>query len=381
MPRIECHADALLLPATGGTARGAPGAKQPATFDGGVYDAAGRLLPLGIHAGIGGRNIAAPMAGEGSAATLPGTWLFGGWLRHHFGHFVHECLGRLWAWPELAEQPDGILFLPHGWLRGQHPPRRAGGDGDRRFLPALLPLLGIEAPVRVVIEPTRVERLVLPQQLLLMPCPEDPEAPRRHQAFLARMGEAAATAGPAAGRAYLSRGWLAPPAASFVLESVIEENLARAGYAILHPETMPLPAQVAAYRGLTDLIFAEGSALHLAAPFLGPGSRVAALWREGRRLGVMHKQVLAAGVKAVTEFDAMLGWVAPEPVNWRKAHGLPDFARLGATLEAEGFIPPDTWRVPAPTEIEAAIAERIALLEAAEPGCGARFLPAQRPTA
>ena len=46
-----------------------------------------------------------------SANMTPGTWIYGGILFNHFGHFFAESVHRLWAWNKLKNNVDGIIFL------------------------------------------------------------------------------------------------------------------------------------------------------------------------------------------------------------------------------------------------------------------------------
>lgn len=42
---------------------------------------------------------------------IPGRWLYAGPFDWHFGHFISECLGRLWA-IENESDIDGVVFCP-----------------------------------------------------------------------------------------------------------------------------------------------------------------------------------------------------------------------------------------------------------------------------
>lgn len=47
---------------------------------------------------------------------INGTWFYAGALHHHFGHFIAECMHRLWYYSENKEKFSGIIFLPvHGF--------------------------------------------------------------------------------------------------------------------------------------------------------------------------------------------------------------------------------------------------------------------------
>ncbi|MGX9965257.1 glycosyltransferase 61 family protein [Roseomonas sp. F4] len=392
MPRIEILDDALLIPCGTITREAAARARAQGRtiYDGGVYDAAGHPCDLARHVGGNTLNEPAPLAPETPAEALPGSWLFGGWLRQHFGHFINESLGRLWAWPGCAPPPRGLLFLPFGWRAGVNSLEAASGPADRHWLPQMLELLDIhpEAPSHVVTAPLRVERLVVPRQLALLDTPDLPAAPQLHRAFL--RGTYLPERPAPVPRAYLSRSRLPPEKASFLLESMLDANFARAGYAVIHPETLSLAAQVALYQGVEMLISAEGSAIHLAAIHLPDSARIGMIWRLGSRHPPIFRQLVLAGFRRPAEFGCITGVIVSAPpggppptesfagVNWRLACAMPDFARLGQRLVAEGFADVADWEVPSQAQTEAAIEAQLALRRSLAPQSSHAWVPAAR---
>ncbi|NKE47000.1 glycosyltransferase family 61 protein [Roseomonas frigidaquae] len=390
MPRIEVLDDALLIPASGRWQEPPlrPGAQGRTVYDGGVYAGSGEPLDLARHVGGNTANIPAAIAPSVQAEWLPGTWLFGGWLRRHFGHFVNESLGRLWAWPGLDEAPRGLIFLPFDWRLGANQPEVAHGPADAAWLPEILALLGIAPPpeIHVVTAPVRVARLVVPQQLSLLDTPGEPEAPRLHRRFL----RGTAAPGVPTGRGYLSRSRLPSDLPSFILEGALDANFARAGYRVIHPEMLSIAQQVEAYRGLSTLVCAEGSAIHLAAIHLPDDVRLGMLWRLGVRHPPMFRQLRVAGLPPPAEFTRIAGVIAsaspgqPSPeeslvgVNWRKARAVPDFALLGQDLAAAGFLDARHWQVPPAEEVAAAIAAHLAELRRLAPRQHHAWIPAAR---
>jgi hypothetical protein len=358
-PAVETYADALLAP----TAYFQPDPEHPGRqiYDGGAHMANGTPIEFSKHSGSRHRNVLAPLAATEPSDTLPGTWLYGGLLRDHFGHFVNESVGRLWAWKLLNEQPSGIVFLPYG---AQVAPDAAARRADYPILRAVLDLLGIRARVVAPTSLTQVERLIVPEQLLFH---KDRAHPARrevlHRMFRDLAAGPVALDGLTVGRAYISRSRLGIRAGRFLLESVIEENFARAGYAIIHPERLPLAAQVAVYRGLTSVVFAEGSALHLAAPLLPKAARVGVIWRGRGAYPPMRGLLHACGFANVYEHARPLGFLESLPpetpgaegqgqsANLRNALTLLDFERLGDELAEAGFVSRDTWRIPDAREI------------------------------
>jgi hypothetical protein len=322
--------------------------RDPATgrpcFDGGVHGPDGAALPAGRHEGGGPLNIPAATP-PAPIDTLAGTWIFGGWLREDFGHFLNETLGRAWVFPG-APDVAGVLFLPYGENLAAR--AEAGPPRLPAFVAAALASLGA-GPHRVIGRPTRVERLLVPRQIRLGVAGEDPAAEATLAATLRRLAAGGTGAGP---RLYLSRARLPAHRGGLVAERVIEASLAAAGYAILHPETLRLCDQAAACAGASVIVAAEGSALHLAAPFCGPATRVAVLCRRDPPPPLFAAQLRAMGCRDVTLVRAIRGHVlswqadaaSPPPDARRNGHALLDFAAAGAALRAAGFC--DTWTLP-----------------------------------
>jgi hypothetical protein len=224
-------------------------------------------------------------------------------------------------------------------------------------------LLGIKRRVVIARAPHTVEHLVVPAQLTMGEPGSEP---------LRDFWRAAAPqrAGPP-DHVYVSRAGLPPGNAKFIGETFIEDNLRQAGWRILRPETCSLEDQIATYRGARTLLFAEGSAVHLAAPFLHPGQRIGILWRSTRRTQHILAQ-LTQGAPPV-EVAAFAGWivsaVSPDMrgAHVRKADAVPDFTAMGRALAAAGFLGYTAWRDPSPAEIEAAVETALAALRAEAP--------------
>src|SRR3712207_1140555 len=100
--------DALVIPHIGDLpARGEE--RRQSTYNGGVYDADRALVPLAIHYAEGSRNVPDPKPPIATGMRMAGTFLFGGWLRRPFGHFLLESTARLWPLPCVADSIAGIV--------------------------------------------------------------------------------------------------------------------------------------------------------------------------------------------------------------------------------------------------------------------------------
>jgi hypothetical protein len=330
-------------------------------FDGGLYDAAGRILQTGIHLGGNRRHLPATTAPAGATEKLSGTWLYGGVLYDHFGHFLTESLGRLWCFPSMRKRIDGVVW-------SLQRPVSAGKLADfeqmpnRGFHADVLNLLGVTVPHRVAIRPLEVERLIVPHQLAMNVSGPALAGDVRYRRFLAETLTVSVPA-PAdlSGQLYVSRAGLSGRG-RFVLEEHIEEVLSAAGWRIMRPETMSISNQLAQYRAARDILFAEGSAIHLYALIANRRQRVGILFRRLPPKAKFANQLRACGLQVIHEIDAITGYYCQEEeataleLTGRELNGaetMLDFDRLGQQLVAAGFLRQRQWRSPTSVAIDA----------------------------
>lgn len=91
---------------------------------------------------------------------LQGTYVFGGFVSVHFGHFLVECIAPLWGIDHIFEKLDGIVYFPY------HDPNKIT-DGAREKLHSIaltmLEGLGVDLPVKFIHQPTMIEKLFVPE--------------------------------------------------------------------------------------------------------------------------------------------------------------------------------------------------------------------------
>lgn len=367
-PTLDVLQDALVAPMTELTRTGDG---RAAIYDGGVYAADGAVCAAARHrSGVGNRNEPAPVAPR-AASRRAGTHLFAGQLRAHFGHFLLEGLGRLWGVDEIGDPAAPLLYLPFVG------PRLARGGGAEAFsvpahATAMLRLLGIPNPLVVVDAPVRVERLVVPGQLVGDGLGASVGGHPRFRAFMGRL-KAAVAPHPDGRDVYVSRAGLPADHGGILLEAAIEDNFARQGYAIVRPETLALDAQIALYRGARRLVFAEGSALHLYALVAEASQQVAIVYRRPSRHRKMEDQVAIFAGRRPVALEHVRGhvtWVGGagnRKIARQNAYSVLDLAGLGAALAAAGFLDAAAWRVPSADAERAAVAAQIRAMGALRP--------------
>jgi hypothetical protein len=187
-----------------------------------------------------------PPEAAGDIPVHDGPTLYAGPYFAHFGHGVAESLHRLWAARHFAELGNARIVF------------QSDADAVRRpWFDAMLELIGI-VPERVLLldKVARFGKLHIPAQgralggaLLLAdylslfplaPIPVPANGPK--QLYISRSR-------------YTHSG-------IYLGESLIEQVLEQAGFAIVHPQDMPLAGFASMLRAAETILFAEGSAIH-----------------------------------------------------------------------------------------------------------------------
>ena len=277
---------------------------------------------------------------------LPGRWIWGGVLIGHFGHFLMESTGRLWALDALKGVVDGLVFIarrdvPLGDIAGYH----------KHFFDLFCP--GIQ--IRVIEKPTRIETLEVPGQGFgIGPLASGTSAFRDsvHRRFASAVKPAGAE------RLYISRSALSATLGSVLEEKRIEQSLAAGGYDIFHPQDHSLPDQIARYKAARQVVALDGSALHLFAMVGQSDQQVAMIKRRisNGSNGIIRHLVAFTGREPLVLDVISRQWVRSDrrgADNFSFAEL--DFGKLGAELATAGFVSHDI-RWPPMTEDEAFVA-------------------------
>jgi len=265
--------------------------------------------------------------------TLPGRHLFAGHFRGHFGHFLVESTARLWALGHIAPV-DSILYLPY---RGQVGAIEKAIASYESFFQ----LLGIETPVRTYASALKVEQLYVPE-LGFGWLDRYAGSPAYRSFMQGRLSGAVSADGGE--KLYISRAKLNAQRGGILGETVIETNLARLGYEIFHPERHPVAVQLARYKAARQIVALDGSALHLAAYVLQPGSKVAMILRRSKANAADYDLQFRSfcGVTPTVIDVIRRDWIAGDAnrVDFRSI-GEIDFQGLFRRLRDIGLVPAD----------------------------------------
>ncbi len=185
------------------------------------------------------------------ATRLDGSYYYlDGELRHHFGHVTSEQLSRLWAWPAAkAADPDLRLLVSRAETRDEP----TGWELD------LFEASGVSrADVVSFSLPVVVERLVGVTPMFSMPDYVHPDIAE----IWDRIGDALerrSTAAPVGPRVFITR---APGSMRWCHETPeVEQRFRERGFAIVHPELIPLPDQIALMRAAEVVAGFAGSGM------------------------------------------------------------------------------------------------------------------------
>lgn len=276
-----------------------------------------------------------------------GTFLYGGLLVPHFGHFLIESLSRLWALPEVGPI-EGVVFVKDNGLHGKDPASFIG-DAFR--------LLGINSLIYVDREPMSFERLIVPSQIFGF---NQSQGHPKFHALVHRLRSVKA-AGPASS-IYVSRARLSGAGAGGVVcEEIIEENLRAYGYEIIYPEDLTLEQQLHAYNRADKAIFAEGSAAILFG-FVAHSDHSVAIIRRRFQDVTFIRQIHKFGKTLPHVINCITGHALREQGDAAAYTALArlDFDQLGIQLQKRGFIPHRKfWRAPSHEECERSLARLV----------------------
>ncbi|MDR2603908.1 MAG: glycosyltransferase family 61 protein [Desulfovibrio sp.] len=190
------------------------------SFTGGVYTAEGQFVEDSLlHRGK-------PALFQKYVEELSGTYIYGGCLFGHFGHFIWESLSRLYAIRQCKDYP--ILFIsPNDKIYDVHS--------------LLFKTIGIRNEIRLVKIPTSVNNLIYsPPGSSISPLFIIDEQINKMQYFtFSKNGNKSKTTKE---KIWLSRSKLKN--GKVTNEHEIEEKLRKIGYTIIHPEALHFREQV-----------------------------------------------------------------------------------------------------------------------------------------
>jgi len=166
-----------------------------------------------------------PHAARAGAQRMPGRYLFCGVGFGHFGHFVLESLSRLWAYDQVKDEIDGLIFF----AKNPKPP-------DLTPYKSYFDAAGITHPLHFVSAPVQVDQLFVPAQGMGMG-PFASGLPEQ-RAWLDTTFRKLATPMEPVENAFISRARYKLRRGMLLDERASATTPGEAGYNALHPRTM-----------------------------------------------------------------------------------------------------------------------------------------------
>jgi capsular polysaccharide biosynthesis protein len=290
------------------------------TIIGAVYDRSGRLVRQSQRPRFGAWRHADPQAVDlptGYGTLAHATYV--GRFHAHFGHFLIETL------PSLFQHRLSTSVLAHPWPDDF---REEAIPGE--FRGYLLMAAGIDhARIRLVDRPLVVGHLLVPPHLL------SPIAGVASQALVHAYrrigGYTLARAKAGSPRVYLSRRLFTGGSERYVInETEVETEFRSRGFEVIHPERLPIEAQIRAVASADHLAGCEGSAMLLGG-FMRSGSSVIVIEsRRDRSAKVIYDAIGLTTHRleiCAVEFDGS------------RQNVTVDLEALGARLDAVGLVP------------------------------------------
>lgn len=234
-------------------------------FMGGVYDRHGFYVPISGRQIVPAQPLPDPVSPERfpEARWLPGESVYGGIAYFDFGHILIESIGRLWAHGGAADSRPLVVYPDPAMV--EMPALYAKTLG-----PFLRPL-GID-PARVVLvtEPLCCERLIVPNNRFVLESHARANAAEIHRRIARGLAPFPHHHGE---KVFLSRSRVRSLRQVPGNEAELEARMAALGFAIVHPQELPLADQIGLARHARIIAGLDGSALHLGL-FARPGTMV-----------------------------------------------------------------------------------------------------------
>jgi len=189
------------------------------SFTGGVYTSDGRFVEDSLL------ERGRPAELQKTVEHLSETYIYGGCLFGHFGHFIWESLSRLYTFRKCKEYP--ILFIS---------PNDIVFNVQEMFFKSL----GVNNEIRLVKIQTSVENLIYSSpgsSINPLYITDEQINSLKYFRFLKNVGDNSSEEKIWVSRSKLTFGMI-------VNELIIEKVLSKIGYKIIHPESLPLSEQV-----------------------------------------------------------------------------------------------------------------------------------------
>ncbi len=334
---ITLRQDCILLPAT--TTRGFGSASWG---EGGIYLSDGKPDPL---LAVQMRTPCSDLAsGLQTATRYAAEALFCGRMQGHFGHFICESTGCLWALDKFPKETP-LVFIVRSDAK-----RELSRTARQWFA-----LMKIKNPIIFINGPVIFERIWVPASLYNPIAGQNMQESLRNWIFSRLPGpdergggiRAWLQSGPLRRRGghypdlYVTRSGLPNDRGRVLGERAIEAGFRSEGYEIFRPEEYSLAEQIARYRTAKRIVLSESSSLHLMSIFCAQDVRLAMILRRAKppaTINIARETLLSQDVRFLAAVTKYWDYFDGEGIKGPMAVSELDFAKLWVLLEDNRFI-------------------------------------------
>ncbi|MDB5243406.1 MAG: hypothetical protein JWP57_4031, partial [Spirosoma sp.] len=317
MPSLQVIDNAIIMPNLYDTSMNVELSQQQ-IHAGGVYDSYGRLVSNSIQIGFPMNNIPMDIRAPYSCfEEIPGVWLYGGGQIHrHVGHFILDCIGRLWGAGEVGYKIAGIMYntnkipalLNDGRfdLNSIRRSNRFMSDKSNDYATAFSKIFAGTANTHVISSPVQIEKLVVPSQLFGT---YNHLGSQYFRDFIRRaVGRLdAQSSAEFPKKIYVSRSRLPTKKSKFFLEDMISEVLRENDYHVIYPEELSIVDQLLYYWNAEHIVMASGSAAHVAALAMNGKQKVCLIDRIPNQEAMYEGQLKIFGAKELVRISCVNG--------------------------------------------------------------------------
>jgi hypothetical protein len=247
-------------------------------FRGGLYSKKNQFMPessqvMGKRATVVPHNAQAVSEYfESDFERIQGGAVFLGLLHNHFGHFLCDTLSRLWI---VARSDCAETFVLLGT-----------DAGVPAFAKDFFEMLGIADRLKIIVKPTLIDRLTIPDQAAVYP-----EFFHSDYLELSRYFQAVQnfSADDTDQPLFVSRRKLLPGYSRYVVgERIVDQVLNDAGVDTIYPESLTIEQQFRAFNRHKNIVGYAGSAMH---SLLFTAGRKNVVYYSGRSVPVIYRKI------------------------------------------------------------------------------------------
>ncbi len=219
-------------------------------------------------------------------------YIYGGLINYHFGHFLSECVHRIWGFHQI-DNPKKLIFVDNQC--------KDNIDIDEDYIftewqAKIFQLMGVDLSNIIIINRnTYFPKIIVPSQASTLG--PTTIASNKYVKSLPSLSKWKNQEVSNKYKLFVSRSKLRPYLGIIVGQKYLEQLYEKKGFKIVHPQELSLEEQIHYYANSSEIVFVEGSSIHILEIFsnISKSTNVLILSRGG----FPHKQLLS--IKSILE--------------------------------------------------------------------------------